>query len=77
VLKAYVDKQRRAPQKMVEKSKDNGKVDIGALWTAPEGDKLEGGHYILDLPKKALIPAVAAPGISSAQYLLPATGKIQ
>ncbi|MGZ5202431.1 MAG: penicillin-binding protein 2, partial [Telluria sp.] len=35
VIKAYVDKQRRAPQKMVEKPKSEGTVDIGGLWTAP------------------------------------------
>src|ERR1700751_4546038 len=34
VIKAYVDKQHRLPNKMVEKPKSDGKVDIGALWTA-------------------------------------------
>ena len=47
VLKAYVDKQRRLPNKMVEKPKSDGKVDMGALWTAPEGDKLEGGRFVI------------------------------
>src|SRR5580698_1452302 len=40
VIKAYVDKQHRTPQKVVEKPKGDGKVDMGALWTAPNGDKL-------------------------------------
>jgi len=67
VIKAYVDKQRRTPQKMVEKPKNSGKVDIGALWTAPDadGDKetLQGGRFLIDLPKKPLAVATAAPGI--------------
>src|SRR5499427_2097137 len=35
VIKAYVDKQNRQPTKM---AKDGGKVDVGALWTAPDED---------------------------------------
>jgi penicillin-binding protein 2 len=64
VIKAYVDKQHRTPQqKMVEKPKGDSKVDMGALWTAPDGDKLEGGRFVFDLPKKPLVAAVAAPGV--------------
>ncbi len=69
VIKAYVEKQRRTPQKMVEKPK-NGTVDIGGLWTAPDsdgdGDKdtLQGGRFVLDLPKKPLALATAAPGMT-------------
>jgi penicillin-binding protein 2 len=66
VIKAYVEKQQRTPQKMVEKPK-NGKVDVGALWTAPDSDggndKLEGGRFVLDLPKKPTALATAAPGM--------------
>src|ERR1700726_1303420 len=67
VLKAYVDKQRRAPQKMVEKPKSEGTVDIGGLWTAPDSDgdreRLEGGRFEVTLPKKRLAVATAAPGL--------------
>src|SRR5712692_7063490 len=67
VVKAYVDKQRRTPQKMVEKPKSDGKVDMGGLWTSPDGDgshdKLESGRFVVDLPKKPLVAATAAPGI--------------
>jgi penicillin-binding protein 2 len=67
VIKAYVDKQRRTPQKMVEKPKSNGAVDIGALWTEPgtEGEKerLQGGRFVVDLPKKPLATAITAPGM--------------
>src|ERR1700727_3526264 len=59
VLKAYVDKQRRAPNKMVEKPKGDGKVDMGALWTAPEGDKLGGGRCSLEVAKRSPALAVA------------------
>jgi penicillin-binding protein 2 len=67
VIKAYVDKQHRTPQKMVEKPKSDGTVDIGGLWTEPDsdGDKetLQGGRFVLDLPKKPLAVAMAAPGM--------------
>jgi len=66
VIKAYVDKQRRTPQKLVEQPK-SGKVEIGELWTAPDSDggndKLEGGRFVLDLPRKPLPLATAAPGL--------------
>ncbi len=67
VIKAYVDKQHRTPQKMVEKPKSKGTVDIGGLWTEPGSDggkeALHGGRFVLDLPKKPLAVAVAAPGM--------------
>jgi penicillin-binding protein 2 len=67
VIKAYVDKQHRTPQKMVEKPKNGGTVDIGGLWTAPDsdGDKetLQGGRFVVDLPRKPLALATAAPGM--------------
>ena len=66
VIKAFVDKQRRTPNKMVEKPK-SGNVDMGALWTMPDGgghqDKLESGRFAVALPKKPLVAATAAPGI--------------
>jgi len=69
VIKAYVEKQRRTPQKMVEKPKGDGKVDVGALWTDPESDggkdTLHGGRFVLDLPKKPLPLATAAPGMAA------------
>ncbi len=67
VIKAYVEKQRRTPQKMVEKPKSNSTVDIGGLWTEPGSDghkeTLQGGRFALDLPKKPLAVAIAAPGM--------------
>ena len=67
VIKAYVEKQNRTPQKMVEKPKSDGTVDIGGLWTEPDsdGDKnaLQGGRFDIDLPKKPLAVAMAAPGM--------------
>jgi penicillin-binding protein 2 len=66
VIKAYVDKRNRTPQKMVEKN-SGGKVDIGVLWGGPDvdgnPDKLEGGRLILDLAKKRAPLATAAPGM--------------
>jgi penicillin-binding protein 2 len=67
VLKAYVDKQKRTPQKMVEKPK-NGTVDMGGLWSAPGSDEdknaLHGGRFAIDLPKKRMVLATAAPGMN-------------
>lgn len=67
VIKAYVDKQRHTPQKMVEQPKADGTVDMGALWTAPDADggkdKLEAGRFVIQLPKRPLAVAIAAPGM--------------
>jgi len=71
VIKAYVDKQRRTPQKLVEKSKSDGKVDIGGLWSTPDqdsgpagkNDRLEAGRFVLDLAKRPAALATAAPGM--------------
>jgi penicillin-binding protein 2 len=67
VIKAYVEKQRRTPQKMVEKPK-SGPVDVGGLWSAPtdDGDKdgLQAGHMAVALPKKQPVLATAAPGMN-------------
>ncbi len=67
VIKAYVEKQHRNPQKMVEKPNGNGNVDIGGLWTEPDAgeDKkdLEGGRFVLNLSGKPLAVAAAAPGM--------------
>ena len=64
VIKAYVDKQNRQPTKMAN---DGNKVDVGALWTAPDedGDKNSGlgaGHFFVEASKKNPPLAAAAPG---------------
>jgi len=65
VIKAYVDKQRRQPPKLA----NNGKVDVGALWTEPSEDsddgqqKLQGGRFVLDVSKDRPPLAMAAPGV--------------
>ena len=67
VIKAYVDKQKRTPQKMVEQPK-NGTVDMGGLWSGPgdDGDKdgLQAARFAIDLPKKRPMLATAAPGMN-------------
>ena len=67
IIKAYIDKQHRAPQKMVEKPK-NGEVDIGGLWNAPDADGdedgLQAGRFVMDLSKKVPVLATAAPGMN-------------
>jgi penicillin-binding protein 2 len=65
VIKAYVDKQRRQPTRMVQNT--DGEVEIGSLWSDgdPDGDgqKLHGGKFLVNLPKKPLPLATAAPGL--------------
>ena len=64
VIKAYVEKQNRNPQKMVEKPK--GTVDVGGLWSEPDSEQkeaLQAARFVADLPKKPMIAATAAPGI--------------
>ena len=63
VIKAYVDKQHRIPNKVVEKRRPDGKVDIGGLWTDPDGDKLEGGRFVVDFAKGPRALATSAPGM--------------
>jgi penicillin-binding protein 2 len=65
VVKAYVEKQRRLPTKVAA---GNKKVEIGAVWNSasPDGsnqDALHGGRFVVDVPKKRLPLAVAAPGV--------------
>jgi penicillin-binding protein 2 len=68
VIKAYVDKQQRTPQKMVEKPKTGGQVDIGGIWSEPESgggkETLQGGRFAVDLAKKRPVLATAAPGMN-------------
>jgi len=61
VIKAFVDKQRRQPPKLA----NSGKVDVGALWTDPDGDgnALHAGHFAVDVAKHHAPLAVAAPGV--------------
>src|SRR5580658_2067508 len=71
VIKAYVEKQRRSPTKMADKPTADGKVEIGAVWTAPGADgdaeKLQSGRFAVDLPesspKTPAVTATAAPGM--------------
>jgi penicillin-binding protein 2 len=64
VVKAYVEKQRRMPSKMAAASR---KVEVGAVWntTDSEGGKetLQGGRFSVDVPKKKIVLATAAPGV--------------
>jgi penicillin-binding protein 2 len=67
VIKAYVDKQRRLPQKMAQTPNGDGRVEMGSLWSEPDPDghqKLEGGRFMIDLAKKPLPLATAAPGVN-------------
>jgi len=80
VIKAFVDKRRGLQQKMADKPADrppadkppadkpsDGKVEIGAVWTAPDPDggkdSLRGGRFFLDVEKKTVPLATAAPGV--------------
>jgi penicillin-binding protein 2 len=65
VIKAYVDKQNRQPTKMAN---DGTKVDVGALWTAPDEDGkanngIGAGHLLVQASKTKPQLAAAAPGM--------------
>jgi penicillin-binding protein 2 len=60
VIKAYVEKQRRQPAKVAGSS--SGRVEMGALWTAPE-EKLQGGRFAVKIAKNHAPLATAAPGV--------------
>jgi len=68
VIKAYVEKRDRNPQKMTEKPKGKGPVDVGGLWSDPHAgtgkDPLQAARFIVDLPKKKPMLATAAPGMN-------------
>jgi penicillin-binding protein 2 len=68
VIKAYVEKRDRNPQKMTEKPKGNGTVDVGGLWSDPGGtgekDPLEAARFIVEVPNKRPVLATAAPGMN-------------
>jgi penicillin-binding protein 2 len=65
VIKAFVEKQRRLPQKMADQPK-NGKVEIGAVWTDSDSDgdadKLHAGRFFVNVAKRPTV-ATAAPGM--------------
>jgi penicillin-binding protein 2 len=65
VIKAYVDKQRRQPTKV---ARGDGKVDVGAVWSASDPDdsqeSIRSGHFLLNVSKKRLPLATAAPGVN-------------
>jgi penicillin-binding protein 2 len=72
VIKAFVDKERREPPKMAgqpgtKRLLNRGRVEVGAVWTEPDSDgdqqKLQGGRFFLDLARKPLAVATAAPGM--------------
>src|SRR5579863_10006660 len=65
VVKAYVEKQRRQPTKVAAGDK---KVEIGAVWNSAspddsEQDMLHGGRFVIDVTKRRVPLAVAAPGV--------------
>jgi penicillin-binding protein 2 len=63
VIKAYVEKQRRQPSKMAQAG---DQVEVGAVWNAPaavEDETLRGGHFVVQVSKKHLPLAMAAPGV--------------
>jgi len=66
VIKAYVEKQRRLPTKVA--GSGNGKVDIGVVWseasTDGDADHLQAGRMLLDISRKRVPLATAAPGMN-------------
>jgi penicillin-binding protein 2 len=68
VVKAYVEKKRRAPTKVAGAGAPQ-KVEVGGVWTVSDEhddgkDVLHGGRFFVDLPKKPMTLATAAPGVN-------------
>ncbi len=64
VVKAYVEKQRRQPTKVAAKQ---AMPEVGAFWTTPTADgeeKLQGGHFYVDISNERIPLAAAAPGVN-------------
>ena len=64
VIKAYVEKKNRQPVKVASGSPQirEKNVEIGAVWSMPD-EKLQGGRFVLDVPRARVPLAVAAPGL--------------
>jgi len=61
VIKAYVEKQRRAPSKL---AKNGSQVEVGAMWSVPEDQEaLRAGKFVLDVEKVHAPFATSAPGL--------------
>ncbi len=73
VIKAYVDKKQRIPTKVAEAAPT--KVEVSSLWTDPitdetnsdpdeaNGDHLQAGRFTVDMARKKMSLAAAAPGL--------------
>ncbi len=66
VIKAYVEKERRQPNKVAQAS---GKVEVGAVWNSvdPDGeddDALQAGKFVVEISKQHLPLAAATPGVN-------------
>jgi penicillin-binding protein 2 len=65
VIKAYAEKRQQQPTKLAGNDR---KVEVGAVWSGadpekPAQEKLQGGRFLLDLQKRPLALAAAAPGL--------------
>ncbi|HVI08038.1 MAG TPA: penicillin-binding protein 2 [Candidatus Binatia bacterium] len=71
VIQAYVEKQRQHPQKMAKAAPDKpapDQVEVGGVWTSPDSDgddeqKLDSGHFFLDVGYQRPLAAAVAPGV--------------
>jgi penicillin-binding protein 2 len=64
VIKAYVEKKNRQPVKVASgapQSRDKN-VEIGAVWSMAD-ETLQGGRFMLDVPRARVPLAAAAPGL--------------
>ncbi|HEY7353918.1 MAG TPA: penicillin-binding protein 2 [Terriglobales bacterium] len=67
VVKFYAQKQSRQPASIAKKGNSPGSVEVGAVWNSQNQngspDKLNGGRFQIDLGKRPLAIATAAPGL--------------
>jgi len=63
VVKAYVDKQRKVPTKLAGLPSHQN-TEISGVWTGADGDDLQAGRMVFDLPARAARRLAHAPGVA-------------
>jgi penicillin-binding protein 2 len=70
VAAAYVDKQRRLEHNILEQAGQTKPVEVGALWSNPDGS-YQGGHFVVDPAAGAGVTLASTLGETGPQGLKP------
>jgi penicillin-binding protein 2 len=73
VAAAYVDKQRRKEHNVLEQAGQSKPVEVGAIWSDPDGrGGYRGGHFVVEPPVPSAQPTVASSRPALPAWLEPA-----